>query len=65
VVPKANREALAAAIKDLLDHPKKRALLGKAGRRRILKSFCWNKAAQQFTRYYWQMLQRQPMDEVA
>src|SRR5690606_23972078 len=56
VVPKADRHALAAAIKDLLDHPEKRAQLGKAGRQRILKSFCWNRAAEQFVRYYWRML---------
>jgi len=59
IVPKADRKALAVAIKDLLDHPEKRAQLGKAGRQRILESFCWNKAAQQFTRYYQRMLQQQ------
>ena len=60
VVPKGDRKALAAAIADLLEHPDKRAQLGKAGRQRILQSFCWNKAAQQFTRYYRNMLQQQP-----
>lgn len=65
VVTKADRRALAAAIKDLLDHPEKRAQLGKAGRRRILKSFCWNKAAQQLTRYYWRMLQSQNVREAS
>jgi len=64
IVPKGDRHALASAIKDLLDHPEKRTQLGKAGRRRILESFCWNKAAQQFTRYYWRMLQPQTANEV-
>jgi glycosyltransferase involved in cell wall biosynthesis len=58
IVPKADRKALAVAIKDLLDHPEKRHQLGRAGRQRILDSFCWNKAAQQFTRYYHPMLDR-------
>lgn len=58
IVPAADRKALAIAIKDLLDHPEKRVLLGKAGRQRILDSFCWNKAAQQFTHYYCRMLEQ-------
>ena len=60
VVQKADRKALAAAIKDLLDHPEKRQRLGKAGRQRILDQFCWNRAAQQFTVYYQRMLQNRP-----
>jgi glycosyltransferase involved in cell wall biosynthesis len=59
VVPKADRKALATAIKGLLDHPQKRVQLGKAGRQRILDTFCWNRAAQQFTIYYHRMLQQQ------
>lgn len=59
VVPKANADALATAIKDLLDHPEKRTQLGKAGRQRILQSFCWDRAAQQLTHYYRKMLQMQ------
>ena len=58
IVPKADRKALAIAIKDLLDHPEKRTQLGNAGRQRILDSFCWNKAAQQFISYYQHMLEQ-------
>lgn len=58
VVPKADRKALAVAIKTLLDDPKKRRTLGQAGRQRILERFCWNRAAQQYTQYYRDMLDK-------
>jgi len=57
IVPKGDRKALAAAIAELLDNPEKRQSLGEAGRQRILETFCWDKAAQQFTRYYQRMLE--------
>ena len=60
VVPAGDVDALANAIRDLLDHPDKRSQLGFAGRKRILDTFCWNLAAQQFTTYYHTMLAKQP-----
>lgn len=56
IVPKADRKALAAAIKLLLDNPDKRRALGQAGRQRIVERFCWNRAAQQYTQYYLKMI---------
>lgn len=56
VVAAGNVDELASAIRDLLDHPDKRSQLGFAGRKRILDTFCWNLAAQQFTQYYHHML---------
>jgi glycosyltransferase involved in cell wall biosynthesis len=56
IVPAGDVDALANAIRDLLDHPDKRSQLGFAGRKRILDTFCWNLAAQQFTAYYHKML---------
>ena len=59
IVPAGDVDALANAIRDLLDHPDKRSQFGLAGRKRILDTFCWNLAAQQFTAYYHTMLEKQ------
>lgn len=49
-------DALAKAIKTLLDDPEKRDQLGKAGRQRILETFCWHVAANTLTHYYHQVI---------
>ncbi len=56
IVPAGDRKALAQAIADLLDSPEKRRELGLAGRARIDETFCWDRAAQLFTDYYYRML---------
>jgi glycosyltransferase involved in cell wall biosynthesis len=56
VVKAGSEAAIADAITDLFEHPEKRAQLARAGRQRILDTFCWNLAAQQFTNYYYKML---------
>ncbi len=56
IVPRGNVEALQQAIADLLDHPQKRQQLARAGRERIVSTFCWNIAAHDFTNYYYQIL---------
>lgn len=58
VVPAGNEHAIADALRALLNDPAQRAQLGAAGRERILNTFCWNLAAQQFTQYYRQMLDK-------
>lgn len=58
IVPAADRKALAAAIDSLLQDPARREQLGRQGRQRILDAFCWDLAAQQFTDYYWRMLEQ-------
>lgn len=56
LVPVADADAIARAIKDLLDHPEKRDALGKAGRAHIIEKFCWHVAANIFTQYYHQVI---------
>lgn len=46
LVPPADREALERAIEDLLDNPKKREELGRAGLERVKGAFTWRHAAQ-------------------
>ncbi|MFT5888099.1 MAG: glycosyltransferase involved in cell wall biosynthesis [Zhongshania sp.] len=58
-VPIRDSDAIAEALKDLLASPNKRAALEQAGRQRIEELFCWRRAAQQMTNYYWQVLQRE------
>jgi glycosyltransferase involved in cell wall biosynthesis len=58
-VPIRDSDAIAEALKDLLASPDKRAALEQAGRQRIEELFCWRRAAQQMTNYYWQVLQRE------
>ncbi len=57
LVPTQDSEAIAKAIKELLENPDKRAALGKAGRERIMQKFCWHVAAKAFTQYYHQVIQ--------
>ncbi|MEW6187786.1 MAG: glycosyltransferase family 4 protein [Thermodesulfobacteriota bacterium] len=45
LVPAADAEALALAIKGLLDHPEKARDLGEAGYQRVHQYFTWEKAA--------------------
>jgi glycosyltransferase involved in cell wall biosynthesis len=46
LVPPADSDALARAIKDLLDDPEKSKKLGEAGFRRVKQFFTWEKAGQ-------------------
>jgi glycosyltransferase involved in cell wall biosynthesis len=56
IVPAKNAEALAEAIAGLLADPGRRAILGQAGRQRILERFCWQVCARQMNDYYLQVL---------
>ena len=46
VIPPGDFQALAEAIKSLLDHPDRAAALGQAGFKRVHQFFTWEKAAQ-------------------
>lgn len=46
LVPPADADALARAIRDLIDHPEYAVRLGEAGRRRVLAEFTWRRAAE-------------------
>ncbi len=63
VVKAGNEKAIADAIADLFENPAKREQLAHAGRQRILDTFCWNLAAQQFSSYYYKMLEKIPAIE--
>ncbi len=64
VVKAGSEEALRAAIAKLFENPQQREQLAAAGRQRIVDTFCWNLAAQQFTHYYYRMLDKHnPMPE--
>ncbi len=63
VVKAGNEKAIADAIADLFENPAKREKLAHAGRQRILDTFCWNLAAQQFSSYYYKMLEKIPAIE--
>jgi glycosyltransferase involved in cell wall biosynthesis len=52
IVPTRNKEAIAAAIVDLLDSPEKRASLGQRARQRIQQKFSWARAAEAMARLY-------------
>ena len=57
IVPKGNSQAIAEAVEQLLNNPQEREALGKAGRERIQKTFCWQVAATQMTDYYQKVLE--------
>ena len=57
LVPKADSQAIADAIVDLLNDPGRREMLAKAGRRRIEERFCWQVAARNLTQYYYRVLE--------
>lgn len=59
VVKAGSEQAIADAIADLFENPAKREQLARAGRQRILDTFCWNLAAQQFSTYYYKMLEKE------
>jgi glycosyltransferase involved in cell wall biosynthesis len=52
LVPPADPAALAAAIRELLDHPERADALGWAGHRRVHARFTWRRAAESTTRVY-------------
>ena len=58
VVPAADAEALAVAIRRLLDDPVLRLQLGEAGRRRAVDRFSWTQAAHATTEVYREVLAR-------
>lgn len=58
-VPVRDSAAIAEALETLLASPNMREQLAAAGRQRIEELFCWRRAAQQMTNYYWQVLQRE------
>lgn len=61
IVKAGSEQALADAISDMFENPEKREQLAKAGRQRILDTFCWNLAAHQFENYYNGMLQKRSL----
>lgn len=58
VVPKGNSQALKKALEKVLTDDDYCQKLGRQGRERILKTFCWKVAAKEFTDYYHQILDR-------
>ncbi len=52
IVPTRDEQALAAAIKSLLQDPDRRSDLGRRARQRILESFSWEVAARDMTTLY-------------
>ena len=52
LVPPADHRALAKAIKSLLDHPEMARHLGRAGYKRVLRKFTWQKAAEKTVAVY-------------
>ncbi len=57
-VPTADSDAIAEAIKILLENPEKRQQLGTAGRQRILQTFSWQVAAKSLTEFYLKVLEQ-------
>ncbi|MDQ3955254.1 MAG: glycosyltransferase family 4 protein [Actinomycetota bacterium] len=55
-VPPSDAEALAAAIRALLDDPRERQRLAGAGRKRVIERFTWERAALATTDQYRQVL---------
>ena len=58
VVPPADAEALAGAIRRLLDDPRLRAQLGDTGRRRVVERFSWKQAARATADVYREVLEQ-------
>jgi glycosyltransferase involved in cell wall biosynthesis len=58
-VPIRDSKAIAEVLDTLLASPAWRDELAAAGRARIEELFCWRRAAQQMTNYYWQVIQRE------
>lgn len=58
IVPAARVEPLAEAIADLLDDAARRGALGRAGRERIERLFCWRVTAGKMADYYREVLAR-------
>lgn len=52
LVPPGNVDALIAALRELLDDPRKRARYGTAGRARALDLFSWRAVAEQVSEHY-------------
>jgi glycosyltransferase involved in cell wall biosynthesis len=55
-VPPSDAEALAAAMRTLLDDPHERKRLAEAGRKRVIERFTWERAAVSTTDQYRQIL---------
>ncbi len=56
LVPPEDHEALAAAIKDLLDNPERAAALGRAGYARVQANFTWRRAAEKTVAAYHEVI---------
>jgi len=56
LVPPADPEALAAAIRCLLHNKQLRKSMGEAGRQRVEEHFSWEKAAQETLQVYQELL---------
>jgi len=52
LVPPGRPEALARAIRDLLDHPDRAAEIGRAGYERVHRHFTWRRAAERTVEVY-------------
>ena len=58
IVPVRDPEAIAQAIKELINNPDKRSALSKRGRKRILEHFSWRVAAQEMADLYYEVLEK-------
>lgn len=60
VVPAGDSEALAGALRTLLEDKDIRSRLAEQGRARILRQFSWKLAAERLTRYYRGLISEAP-----
>jgi len=63
ITPAGNSNALASAMRELLENPERRAQLSQLGRKRIEETFSWEVAAKQFTAYYHKILNQDKQTE--
>jgi glycosyltransferase involved in cell wall biosynthesis len=56
LVPPRDPEALAAAIRELLEDPEQRAEMGRKGRQRVEELFSWEKVAERTVSVYRELL---------
>jgi glycosyltransferase involved in cell wall biosynthesis len=65
LVPPRDPEALAAAIRELLEDPKQRAEMGRKGRQRVSELFTWEKVAERTVNVYRELLESRSAEREA
>jgi glycosyltransferase involved in cell wall biosynthesis len=60
LVPVGDADALAVAVKEILDTPGAAAAMGRAGRRRVLANFGWDRVAERTAEVYQELETRRP-----